>query len=574
MRIAWVTPSTNKTSVSEFSVSVLKQILKIGVTADVYTFDDDYAPIFNELKTLKIKIGSNEDFDRNIYDFIIYNFGNNWENHGKIFKFASEYPGIVIMHDAALHHVIAHYSREIEKNNALYANLMVNYYGFEGARILNASMIESQKPKFSPWDSAFGPDYSFVDFFTRNQIGCIFNSNYARGKLKASNVPVLTLRLPGDEKGEADLNEISVWKKRFKDKSSVTLCSLGYINSAKNIELIIDSLNEIRNKGVDANLTILGGISDSKYLKELTDRVETLGLQKNIEFHLNLHRAEFNTIKNKADIFISLRYPNYEGCSAAAFEAMQTSRPLFCLSSGPFAEIPKDSVIHIDDLNPDTISTKIINSLRNKSALIRTGQRGLIYSSSYSSNHYANDIKNFLSSESFANLKNRSRNISGFRAIEVDKNFFNPSSIFLERSPDKAVSALLSIKDFKNLFSTETSSRYLQLIYEENPMLFWDIFGFVKSLFTGRYKSVRLDLSTREPTDLDIFLRILSLCSNKILLIAFLMPLISRKIEASEFEKKSDIDCYLISINLLAGSKNSLYCDFFRKIQIEFSKNQ
>lgn len=571
MRIAWFTPTTKNTSISEFSASVLKPLLELGCVADVYTFDDTFLGVFEDLKTLKIRLRNVADFDSSIYDYCIYNFGNNWENHGEIFKFAAVNPGIVIMHDAALHHVIAYYCLEIKKDRSLYTNLMIRYYGYEGARILNASMIDSPKPKFAPWDSAFGPDYSFIDFFAKNQIGCVFNSQYAANKITSTSMPLLTLRLPGDEKGDVDMEEVEAWRRKFKDASTVTLCSLGYINSAKNIELIFATLQALRKDGVDAKLLILGGSSDAKYLKTLENKVEAMNLTKFVEFHLNLSRRDFDSVKIKSDIFISLRYPNYEGCSAAAFESMQTGRPLVCLSSGPFEEIPSDAVVHAPDLNPDLIANNIKILLSKKSALFKIGQKGLDYSSSYKSLNYAKDLVGFLKSDEVLRRKNHlDFEISGFRSVEVDNYFFGPANIFLDESSQKSVSALLSINPFKSFFASDISRKYLSYICDQNPLLYWDIVGYIKSLISGRYKSVTIDLSKRRGFDLDIFLRVLSLAENKILLVAFLMPLIGKKIDVEIFNEKKDFDVYLLCVNMLESSKYPAIADFFKTISASF----
>jgi hypothetical protein len=136
------------------------------------------------------------------------------------------------------------------------------------------------------------------------------------------------------------------------------------------------------------------------------------------------------------------------------------------------------------------------------------------------------------------------------------------------------VSALLSINPFKSFFASDVSKKYLSYLYDVNPMLYWDVIGYIKSLISGRYKNVTIDLSKRSGDDLDVFLRVLSLSENKILLVAFLMPLIGKKLDVAIFSGKPSLDVYLLSVNLLSSSKIFSISDYFKKVLGSFRSTE
>jgi hypothetical protein len=131
---------------------------------DFVSFDDHYNDEFNNLPNPKLyaKKMAISAFDD--YDLVVYNFGNNWENHGQIINLSSRHPGIIILHDASMHHVVAYYTMEKFKDKSLYANFMIGEYGQDGLSALIESQIQTTSPKFGPWDNDIGPDFGFLDF--------------------------------------------------------------------------------------------------------------------------------------------------------------------------------------------------------------------------------------------------------------------------------------------------------------------------------------------------------------------------------------------------------------------------
>lgn len=553
MRLAWFTPTSKKTSISGFSASILKYVQRDDCIVDVYTFDDEIIDEFTDVKALILPFSVVKDhFNKEIYDHLIYNFGNNWENHGELFKFAADNPGIVIVHDASLHHVVAYISNEIKKSKPLYTSLMTKYYGFEGARVVKGSGIETSNPRFGPWDSPLGPDFGFLDFFLRNQFGLVVHSKYTVDKLSKTKIPVpiLNIRLPGDEKGGSNLPETASWSKLLKSKDSITLCSLGYINAAKNNDKLIDCISILRGRGIDVKLLILGGGRDKKLIGELRKRVLSLNLESYIEFALDLDRPLFNRRKLDADVFVSLRFPNYEGCSAAAFEAMQTGRPLVCHSTGPFKEIPSKACLHVHSIDVHEVSLAIEKLIANKSRMIALGMAGLRYSSSFNSADYADSFVSFVKNKI---TNTSSKALSGMRLLEIDAGFYSPKNIFLDRDAEKSTS-LLSLWPFSKIIQREDQLVFYQFLLKRNPSLYWDVINHIKSVINGRYKNVTPQIYDLPNENIDLFARSLSILNNKIYLNYFLSIMIMKNIGTNFFDNLTDQDAYLKCIETIMSA--------------------
>src|SRR6185437_6646638 len=106
MRIAFFTPLPPvKSGIADYSAAVLEHLTHF---AAVETFSEKPA-----------------SFDPARYDAAVYQLGNN-PHHSFVYDAAMEHPGIVVMHEANLHHLVADvtirrgdwdgYLREIEHN--------------------------------------------------------------------------------------------------------------------------------------------------------------------------------------------------------------------------------------------------------------------------------------------------------------------------------------------------------------------------------------------------------------------------------------------------------------------------
>ena len=475
-----VTPATHNTSVTGFSTSVVSNLNGLA-DVDFITFDDHYCNQFDVLKNKKLFFKNLSEKELDKYDYIIYNFGNNWENHGKIINMSSSWPGVVILHDASMHHVVAYYTNEKLKDRSLYSNFLISEYGEYGADVVSDSEIFSSSPKYGPWDSNVGPDFGFLDFFTEGCHGIVTHSQYTLGKFSKLNSPVHSSRLPGDEKGLWDASETTLWQKIFLTKTEVTFCVIGYVNEQKNIAKVIDYIYEIKNNGVTCKLLILGG-DRSGYHNKIKEYARSKGLEDSLELSLNLDKSDFNQAKKLVDVYVSFRYPNYEGCSAAAFEAMQTGRPLITLNRGAFGDLDKNSVFFIENIDELQSHAKKMSSLllSDRQRLIDVGKLGRSYSLSFNAKNYATSFHDFLSK-----VQKTSRSkvaLSSYSMHQSDLYLHSPKYIFFDENPNLNSELSKCLEPYISLADSPHIIKMLVDLYKKDPLKYWDVLGLFKKV--------------------------------------------------------------------------------------------
>ena len=113
-----------------------------------------------------------------------------------------------------------------------------------------------------------------------------------------------------------------------KNKNNPILLSVGGLYEIKGHHLIIKALRKVLDKGIDAELWIVG---DGYYKGKLVDLAKSLGLEKNVKFLGSKSHDELASIYNKSDIFV---LANYQEATPAVNEALACSLPVVAMECG------------------------------------------------------------------------------------------------------------------------------------------------------------------------------------------------------------------------------------------------
>ena len=132
--------------------------------------------------------------------------------------------------------------------------------------------------------------------------------------------------------GIASLNGSKRQSIDFTENRAIKLVSVGRIAAIKNFPLLINAFKTVLKTIDNIELTIIGDGPEMDTLSamvkklELTSRVNLLGFQKNVDYHIS-----------QSDIFILSS--DYEGISIAALEAMSLGVPIIATNVGGMPEM-------------------------------------------------------------------------------------------------------------------------------------------------------------------------------------------------------------------------------------------
>jgi glycosyltransferase involved in cell wall biosynthesis len=265
-------------------------------------------------------------------DVALYQLGNDPEWHGWIYNALRRRPGLVVLHEVALHGLISGltlgrgdregYLAAVERDGGVEARLQAE----RALAGLEPPLWEAQPDRFPLIREA-------LDFAR----GVVVHSAYAEGKVRAAGYagPVHRVAYPAPS-GEGHSGAL------LPAGRTPVIGSLGKLNSAKRIPQLLHAYSRLLRRFPNALLVLAGeGVEDSA----LKIRLDALGLEDGREVLLRdyVPAQEFSALAAESDICVSLRTPTLGETSASAIAALAAETPPVVSDVGWFSELP-DSV--------------------------------------------------------------------------------------------------------------------------------------------------------------------------------------------------------------------------------------
>jgi glycosyltransferase involved in cell wall biosynthesis len=265
-------------------------------------------------------------------DVALFQLGNDPEGHGWIYEALRRRPGLVVLHEVALHGLVAGLTLG-RGNREGYLAAVERDGGAEGRAAAERSLAGLDPPLWESRPDEFPLVREALDFAQ----GVVVHSEYAERKVRAAGYqgPVHRIAQPAAlEQGSSGA--------LFFDGRSPVIGSLGKLNSAKRIPQLLHAFARIR-RGFPRALLVLAG--DGIEAESIRIRLEALELEAGRDVLLEGYVPEkkFRALATSCDICVSLRSPTLGETSASAIAALAVGTPLVVSDVGWFSELP-DSV--------------------------------------------------------------------------------------------------------------------------------------------------------------------------------------------------------------------------------------
>ncbi len=314
MRVAFFSPlPPAKSGIADYSAALLDH-LKTSVEVD--TFASKPAV-----------------FDASRYDVCVYQLGNN-PYHGFVYEAALENPGVVVMHEANLHHLIADltinrddwdgYVREVGRNHGAAAE--------EYAQRLVRTRIRP-------------PDYSLA--MMRSVLGksrgAIVHSDAVGAELRAEGYEGPMARIPHGAWTEP------VDRMRYRARLSLPeraplIGVFGFLKPYKRIAESLRAFRRLVRALPEARMILVGEAHPELPLKSL---IASMGLQEHV-LHLDFVPMEdFKGYMGASDIVLNLRYPTVGESSGTLQRALGMGKAVIVSDVGSFRELPGDICLKV-----------------------------------------------------------------------------------------------------------------------------------------------------------------------------------------------------------------------------------
>ncbi|MBI2886627.1 MAG: glycosyltransferase [Chloroflexi bacterium] len=329
LRLAYFSPlAPQPTGIAAYSEDLLPFL---APWAEVHLFVDDYAPTSPSI-TGGPPVWNHRDFRWRRafhgYDCAIYQVGNH-ASHQYLYHYLARYPGVAVLHDFVLHHLLAGMT-EKPGLAGWYFRDMASSYGAEGLRHAWEVARGRREPAFF--------HYPLCQRVLDASLAVVVHSHYMQQQVQALR-PHATVRrvamgipLPDNPGARATLR-----RRLGLPPDAFIFGSFGLATGHKRIPVALQALAQLQHEGQHALYVVAGAVAPELGLEALA---RELGVAHRVRVTGYLSEEDFQAYLHAVDVCVNLRYPTAGETSAAALRSMAAGTPAIVSDVGANRELP------------------------------------------------------------------------------------------------------------------------------------------------------------------------------------------------------------------------------------------
>jgi len=285
------------------------------------------------LVELDIFSGSERPFDSARYDLAVYHAGNNGY-HGFVYETALRHPGVVVMHESNLHHLIADLTIKRGDWDAYVA--ACEYEGGAAAREFAQRVRRLE----------VGPDYEGLPMVRRlleSARGVVVHSRFMEREMRSAGYAGPIAVIPhGAWIPQADRNAYR--HKLGLDELTPLAGVFGFLKPYKRIAESLRAFRRLVRLTPNAKMILVGEPHPEFPIEEM---IRSMGLSTNVRVLGFVPIEEFVGYIGACDIVLNLRYPTVGESSGTLLRSLGLGKAVMVSDIGSFAEFPDDVCLKI-----------------------------------------------------------------------------------------------------------------------------------------------------------------------------------------------------------------------------------
>ena len=305
----------SKSGIADYSVALIAEMAQ---RAEVTVFDSAAAVT---------------GFDAAAFDIAVYHLGNN-PHHDFVYETALRHPGVAVMHEANLHHLLAHLTIKRGDWDAYMAECELN----GGAPALHFAQRVRRLE--------IGPDYEGVAM-TRRLLnasrGVIVHSHFVARETRAQGFAGPLAVIPhGASVPQTD--SLATRHLLGLDESTPLIGAFGYLKPYKRIAEALRALRRLVRLDPRVRMILVGEPHADFPVDQL---IRTLGLRDHVRILGFVPLEKFVDYMGACDIILNLRFPTVGETSGSLTRALGLGKAVIVSDIGSFAELPDDVCLKV-----------------------------------------------------------------------------------------------------------------------------------------------------------------------------------------------------------------------------------
>jgi glycosyltransferase involved in cell wall biosynthesis/SAM-dependent methyltransferase len=341
MRLAYFTPlPPSKSGIADYNSELLPYLAK-GAEISVFV---EHAEELRENRdhadgAVYDAIHFDEIERQRPFDLCVYHQGNN-PHHEYIYERATRTPGLLVLHESCLHHLIA-WKTLGREDKETYWDEMFYAYGRMGAR---AADMRAE---------AVGSDYQqFLMPLNRRvvnrSLGVVVHNAYAASQLEVVNGDVPVEIIPhhlSPKVYELDrMDKLECRRSLGIADDAWVIASFGFVTQSKRIPTILAAFKQLLPSLPNAMFLVVG---EDHRKWSVAPLIEEMGLRRCARLTGYATERDFFRYLKAVDVVVNLRYPTAGETSGTLIRALGAGKPVIVTDFGQFAELPGDVCLKV-----------------------------------------------------------------------------------------------------------------------------------------------------------------------------------------------------------------------------------
>lgn len=367
MRLAYFSPlPPARSGIADYSAELVPALAE---HLELELFVDDGVRV-DESLTSRFPVRGDRAFpalwESGRYDAVLYHVGNNPDYHARTWAMLQRIPGIVVLHEAMLHHLVR--GMTMAKGDLEgYVEEMRYAYGKTGEALARRS-VGTGIP-LDVWN------YPLFERVVDASLGLIVHNDCTGDRVRASRPGTRIVKIPhhlslreleGGASPEEARAALGISAEAF------VVASFGFVTPAKRIDVALRSFARLRREVPNAVYLLVGEVSPHYdfagiLTAELAPGVTVVGRTELDRFLLYMLAA---------DVAVNLRYPSAGETSGTLIRLLGMGKPVIVSHTGAFSEIPDDccAKIDLDETEEDLLASVLVRLATDEPLRRRMGE--------------------------------------------------------------------------------------------------------------------------------------------------------------------------------------------------------